>query len=30
LYERLGFQVIGTIPDAIDGEAIVIYWRRLP
>jgi ribosomal protein S18 acetylase RimI-like enzyme len=30
LYERLGFQVIGTIPDAIDGEAIVIYWRHLP
>jgi GNAT superfamily N-acetyltransferase len=30
LYERLGFQVIGSIPDAIDGEAIVIYWRRLP
>jgi ribosomal protein S18 acetylase RimI-like enzyme len=30
LYERLGFQVIGSVPDAIDGEAIVIYWRRLP
>jgi ribosomal protein S18 acetylase RimI-like enzyme len=30
LYERLGFQVIGSIPDAIDGEAIVIYWRPLP
>jgi GNAT superfamily N-acetyltransferase len=29
LYERLGFQVIGSIPDAIDGEAIVIYWRHL-
>jgi ribosomal protein S18 acetylase RimI-like enzyme len=30
LYERLGFRAIGSIPDAIDGEAIVIYWRRLP
>jgi GNAT superfamily N-acetyltransferase len=30
LYERLGFQVIGSIPDAIDGESIVIYWRHLP
>jgi GNAT superfamily N-acetyltransferase len=30
LYERLGFTAIGSIPDAIDGEAIVIYWRRLP
>jgi GNAT superfamily N-acetyltransferase len=30
LYERLGFQNIGSIPDAIDGEAIVIYWRSLP
>jgi GNAT superfamily N-acetyltransferase len=29
LYERLGFQVIGSIPDAIDGEPIVIYWRYL-
>jgi ribosomal protein S18 acetylase RimI-like enzyme len=40
LYERLGFQVIGSIPHAIrargrrapsgDDESIVIYWRSLP
>ena len=29
LYERLGFQVIGRIPEAVDGEDAVIYWRRL-
>ncbi len=29
MYEDLGFQVVGTVPDAIDGEAAVIYWRRL-
>src|SRR5688572_12446484 len=26
---NLGFEVIGRVPDAIDGEAAVIYWRRL-
>jgi ribosomal protein S18 acetylase RimI-like enzyme len=29
LYERLGFEVIGRVPEVIDGEAVVIYWRRL-
>lgn len=29
LYERLGFRRIGTIPDAVDGEAARIYWRSL-
>jgi RimJ/RimL family protein N-acetyltransferase len=29
LYERLGFVPIGRIPDAVDGEDAVIYWRRL-
>ena len=29
LYERLGFQVIGRIPEAVDGEDAVIYWRPL-
>lgn len=29
LYERLGFRVIGEVPDVIDGEAVVIYWRHL-
>jgi GNAT superfamily N-acetyltransferase len=30
LYERLGFEAIGRIPDAVAGEDAVIYWRRLP
>ena len=29
LYERLGFQVVGRIPEAVDGEDAVVYWRRL-
>jgi len=29
LYERLGFQVVGRVPDAVDGEDALIYWRRL-
>lgn len=29
LYERLGFQVIGRVPEAVDGSDAVIYWRRL-
>jgi ribosomal protein S18 acetylase RimI-like enzyme len=29
LYERLGFEQIGRIPDAVDGEAARIYWRSL-
>lgn len=29
LYERLGFAVIGRVPEAIDGEDAVIYWRRI-
>jgi ribosomal protein S18 acetylase RimI-like enzyme len=29
LYERLGFEVVGRIPEAIDGEAAIVYWRRL-
>jgi ribosomal protein S18 acetylase RimI-like enzyme len=30
LYERLGFEVVGRVPDVIDGEAVLLYWRRLP
>ena len=30
LYERLGFQQVGRVPEVIDGEAVYIYWRRLP
>ena len=29
LYERLGFEVIGRIPEAVDGEDAIVYWRRL-
>jgi GNAT superfamily N-acetyltransferase len=29
LYERLGFQLVGRVPDVIDGEAVCLYWRRL-
>ena len=29
LYERLGFEVVGHVPDVIEGEAVYIYWRRL-
>jgi len=29
LYERLGFQVVGRIPEAVDGEEALVYWRRL-
>jgi GNAT superfamily N-acetyltransferase len=29
LYERLGFELVGRVPDVIDGEPVCIYWRRL-
>ncbi len=29
LYERLGFTVIGRVPDAVGEEAALIYWRAL-
>ena len=29
LYERLGFALVGTVPEVIDGQAVCIYWRRL-
>jgi GNAT superfamily N-acetyltransferase len=29
MYEDLGFQVVGRVPDAVDGEDAIIYWRRL-
>lgn len=29
LYERLGFEAVGRIPDAVDGHAGIVYWRRL-
>ncbi len=29
LYEELGWQVIGRIPDAVEGSDALIYWRSL-
>lgn len=29
LYERMGFEAVGRVPEAVDGEDAVIYWRRL-
>ncbi len=29
LYERLGFQLVGEVPEVIEGEAVCIYWRKL-
>lgn len=29
LYERLGWREIGRIPEAIDGEHALIYWRKV-
>jgi L-amino acid N-acyltransferase YncA len=30
LWEKLGFEQVGRVPDAIEGEAAFIYWRPLP
>jgi ribosomal protein S18 acetylase RimI-like enzyme len=29
MYRRLGFDELGRIPDAVDGEEAVLYWRSL-
>jgi GNAT superfamily N-acetyltransferase len=29
LYERFGFREIGRIPDAVEGDDAVIYWRKV-
>ena len=29
LYEELGWRQIGLLPDAVDGEDALIYWRRV-
>jgi len=29
LYEELGWEQIGRVPDAVEGEAAIIYWRRV-
>lgn len=30
LYESLGWREIGRLPEAVDGEDAVIYWRKVP
>jgi ribosomal protein S18 acetylase RimI-like enzyme len=29
LYERLGFEVVGRVPEAFEGEDAIIYWRTI-
>lgn len=29
LYDRMGFEVVGRVPEAVDGEDALVYWRRL-
>jgi GNAT superfamily N-acetyltransferase len=29
LYEQLGFEVVGRVPEAVGGEDALVYWRRL-
>jgi GNAT superfamily N-acetyltransferase len=29
LYEELGWRAIGRLPDAVEGEDAIIYWRRV-
>jgi hypothetical protein len=29
MYQELGFEEVGRIPDAVDGEDALIYWRSL-
>jgi ribosomal protein S18 acetylase RimI-like enzyme len=29
LYDDLGFDVVGRVPEAVDGEDALVYWRRV-
>jgi ribosomal protein S18 acetylase RimI-like enzyme len=29
LYEGFGFQAIGRVPEAVEGEDAIVYWRRV-
>lgn len=29
LYEHLGFEAVGRVPEAIRGEDAIVYWRKL-
>jgi ribosomal protein S18 acetylase RimI-like enzyme len=29
LYEGFGFKAVGRVPEAVDGEDAIVYWRRV-
>jgi ribosomal protein S18 acetylase RimI-like enzyme len=29
LYEQLGFEAVGRVPEAVEGEDAIVYWRRV-
>jgi ribosomal protein S18 acetylase RimI-like enzyme len=29
IYEHLGFEVVGRVPEAVAGEDALVYWRRV-
>jgi ribosomal protein S18 acetylase RimI-like enzyme len=29
LYEGFGFQAVGRVPEAVEGEDAIVYWRKL-
>jgi ribosomal protein S18 acetylase RimI-like enzyme len=29
LYERLGFEIVGRVPEAVGGRDALVYWRRV-
>ena len=29
LYEGFGFQAVGRVPQAVEGEDAIVYWRRV-
>jgi ribosomal protein S18 acetylase RimI-like enzyme len=29
LYEGFGFEAVGRVPDAVEGEDAIVYWRRV-
>ena len=29
LYDDLGFEIVGRVPAAVDGEDALVYWRRV-
>jgi ribosomal protein S18 acetylase RimI-like enzyme len=29
LYEQLGFEAVGRVPEAVEGEDAIVYWRKV-